>query len=188
MKIREGYLLKFYCKVQLEEIFKSKRSLNLFKKGDTAEFESFLHDVIGFFVIESVVVNTTNQNFLPLAKAETSWDDAVTRIDGLIIKSLEDCTDPALFTAIKKSIILFIHTLEGYRYSPDRLGDLLKSLFDRYASLLKGECDKKIALVIEKDEYAPMIVESRQELENIHTVYALDYSVLPKSDEYDFLG
>jgi hypothetical protein len=167
--------------VQLEEIF--KKSTFSFKKGDISAFESFLHDVIGFFIIESVVVNTTTLNFRPVIKVETLWDNAVTRVDELICKSLQDCIDQALFNGIKTSIVLFMHTLEGYRYNASRLGDLLASLFDRYANLLRDDCYAKIAGVIENDEYAPLIVESRHELEKINSSFDLANAKLSTSSE-----
>jgi hypothetical protein len=165
----------------MEDIFKSTWS---FKKGDLSGFESFLHDVIGFFIIEGVVVNTTTQNFRPSIKAETLWDNAITRVDESIIKNLQDCINQSLFSGIKNCIILFMHTMEGYRYNESRLSDLLASLFDRYAKLLKGVCDKRIALVIENDEYAPFIVESRHELEKLNSSFDLANFELLKNSEY----
>jgi hypothetical protein len=160
--------------MQLEAILKSTWS---FKNGDLSGFDFFLHAVIGFFIVESVVVNTTTSNFRSSHKADMLWDYAVSRVDELISNNLHEF-DQALFNGIKTNIILFMHTLEGYRYSATRLSDLLVSLFDRYSNLLKGECDKKVAAAIEKDEYAPLIVASRKELEKINASFALESELM----------
>jgi len=132
-----------------------------------------LHDVVGYFIIESVVVNTTT-NFRPNAKVELLWDAALSNVNALISANLKECADPDLFLEIKLMVILFMQTLEAYSYPVTKLTDLMISLFDRYADLLKCACEVEILGIIEGDEYAPMMVNSKEELDEVYTMYQIE--------------
>lgn len=96
------------------------------------DFDQFLHEVIGYFIIESVVVQTTS-NFRPVQKVETLWENAIQSVNDLIVANLKECSNPSLFLTIKHTVILFMQTLEGYAYKVTKLTDLMISLFDVYA-------------------------------------------------------
>lgn len=170
-----------------------------FQNGEISGFEGFLHRVIGFFIIESVVVNTTIQSFRPLTKAESMWEHAVSMgmsraisalivvcylVGELIVKNLKECVNADLFLRIKTMVVLFMNTMEIYGYNASRLSELKLTLFERYATLLSNDCERKVVAVIENDEYAPMLVESRLELENIHSSYPLEDEAHLAESEY----
>ncbi|KAJ3221370.1 hypothetical protein HK099_003571, partial [Clydaea vesicula] len=143
-----------------------------FQNGTVEEFQQFLHDIIGFFIIEAVVVNTT-QDFRPTARVESLWDTTINNINVLITENLKKCDNPALFLNIKLSVILFMQTLEGHGYTVSKLSDLMISLFDRYADLLKSEFETKICNIIEEDEYAPMLINSAEELQIVLDMFKI---------------
>jgi hypothetical protein len=43
----------------------------------------------------------------------------------------------------------------------------MMSLFDRYAELMKTQCGDKLVRVIEEDEYAPLLITTKDELEEV---------------------
>ncbi|KAJ3391671.1 hypothetical protein HDU92_008920 [Lobulomyces angularis] len=143
-----------------------------FQNGTVEEFQQFLHDIIGFFIIEAVVVNTT-QDFRPTTRVESLWDTTINNINVLITENLKKCDNPALFLNIKLSVILFMQTLEGHGYTVSKLSDLMISLFDRYADLLKSEFETKICNIIEEDEYAPMLINSAEELQIVLDMFKI---------------
>ena len=148
-------------------------------RGDAKDggFDEYLNDVVGFFIIEAVVMNST-LNFRPREKVskrveclypqvEALWEMAVTHVTGVITENLNECNDSDVFLDIKLSVILFMQTLEGFGYNVSKLSELMISLFDRYAELMKSNCGEKIAKIIEDDEYAPMTVGNKIELKEV---------------------
>ncbi|KAJ3293592.1 hypothetical protein HK104_004344 [Borealophlyctis nickersoniae] len=137
-----------------------------FKDGDLTGFQTYLHDVVGFFIIEAVVLNST-ENFRSRTGVELLWENATDKMTQVITESLQDCGDPDLFLSIKLLVIAFIHTMEGYGYEVRQLMDLMLSLLDRYAELMKLQCSERVVEIIEDDEYAPMVVHNEEEFETV---------------------
>ncbi|KAJ3086346.1 hypothetical protein HK102_013250 [Quaeritorhiza haematococci] len=150
-----------------------------FSEGNLSGFENYLHDIVGFFIIEAVVMNST-QNFRSRGSVETLWETATDQINKVISSSLQDCADPDLFLTIKLLVVIFIQTLEGYGYAVSKLSDLMVSLLDQYAELMKSKFSDRIVEVIENDEYAPMLVENAKQYEQMLSAFA--YTPDPAED------
>ncbi|KAI9142769.1 exocyst complex subunit Sec15-like-domain-containing protein [Paraphysoderma sedebokerense] len=134
--------------------------------ADVNQFETLLQDIVGFFIIESVVLNTT-QNFRSRAGLDLLWDMAVQKISTVITDSLATADTSDLYLTIKLLVVVFVQTLEGYGYSVNKLVDLLMNLFERYCDLMKVQCSQKVFEIIEEDDYSPMTVANAQEYENV---------------------
>ena len=63
-------------------------------------FENYLHDVIGFFIVENSV-STTTEGFRPRASVDTLWDIATNKIHEVVVAALVDCENPDHFLKIK---------------------------------------------------------------------------------------
>ena len=151
--------------LQLNSIHSSSIS---FKNAD--DFESLLNDITGFFIIESIVSNTT-ESFHSISRINISWNQTLLYINRLITENLRECNDPSLYLSIKLLVILFMQTLQGHGYNVDMIGKLMVSLFDRYADLLINECVDKIVSVINNDAYAPMIIDNKTQLNLVLKIY-----------------
>ncbi|KAI8825282.1 exocyst complex subunit Sec15-like-domain-containing protein [Fimicolochytrium jonesii] len=156
---------KIQASVLLEQKF-------TFDEGDLASFQQYLYDVVGFFIVEAIVMNST-QNFRSRGAVEGLWSNAMEKMNDVISESLNECGDPKLFLAIKRCVVHFIETMESYGFAITSLMDLMLSLLDRYAELMKNRCVDELVQIIEEDEYAPMIVNTQSEYDAISTASKL---------------
>ncbi|KAJ3341439.1 hypothetical protein HDU93_004840 [Gonapodya sp. JEL0774] len=139
---------------------------NLRGVEDMVGFEGFLWDVVGFFVVESVV-GETGGGLRTRAAIEKLWESAVTSILSITSSNLQDCGSPDLFLEIKLLLITFIQTLEGYDYNVERLYELMGGLFARYAELMKVGASERIRLIVEMDDFSPMIIDNPTQYEQL---------------------
>ncbi|KXS11588.1 hypothetical protein M427DRAFT_114923, partial [Gonapodya prolifera JEL478] len=133
---------------------------------DMVGFESFLWDIVGFFVVESVV-GETGGGLRTRAAIEKLWESAVTSILSVTSSNLQDCGSPDLFLEIKLLLITFIQTLEGYDYNVERLYELMGGLFARYAELMKVGASERIRMIVELDDFSPMIIDNQSQYEQL---------------------
>ncbi|KAJ3023401.1 hypothetical protein HKX48_003318 [Thoreauomyces humboldtii] len=143
-----------------------------FDEGNLAAFQVYLYDVVGFFIIEAAVLNST-QDFRSRGGVEGLWSNAMDKMNEVITDSLQDCRNPDLFLTIKIAVVNFIDTMASYGFAITSLMDLMLSLLDRYAELMKSRCSDEITQIIENDEYAPMIVNDQAEYDLVTTAFKL---------------
>lgn len=103
--------------------------------ADLAKLEAFLHEIVGFFVVEYVVMQTT-ANFRSKNVVDVLWDTAVEKLLSQLNQGLRGCNDVTLYTTIKALLIGFMHCMEYYQYSGHRLMELLTTLSSKYAELI----------------------------------------------------
>ncbi|CAG8811586.1 2657_t:CDS:2, partial [Racocetra persica] len=136
------------------------------RENNDKGFEAFLQDVVGFFVIEHVIVHST-QNFRSRAEVDHLWDTVIARVVKTVAESLDDCRDPELFKQIKFSLFTFIQTLEDYGYNINSFTDLVRVIFQRYSDMLKHKFSVDFHQTIIDDDYMPMQVSFREEYEAV---------------------
>ena len=71
--------------------------------------------IIGFFIIESHVLQTTG-SFRSKAEVEELWDAIAARLSDAVDGALRNVTDPDGYLHVKETLIAFILTLEVHRY------------------------------------------------------------------------
>jgi len=71
--------------------------------------------IIGFFIIESHVLQTTG-SFRSKAEVEELWDAIAARLSDAVDGALRNVTDPDSYLYAKETLIAFILTLEVYIY------------------------------------------------------------------------
>ncbi|KAJ3164908.1 hypothetical protein HDU88_004888 [Geranomyces variabilis] len=143
-----------------------------FESGNLEPFQTYLCDVVGFFIIEAAVLNST-QNFRSRGGVEGLWSTAMEKMNDVITNSLSDCRDPDLFLSIKISVVNFIDTMESYGFAVISLMDLMLSLLDRYGEQMKARCSETVEKIIEEDEYAPMVVNDQSEYDKVNAAFKL---------------
>jgi exocyst complex component 6 len=148
------------------------------KNDDRNGIERYIHEIAGFFVIEATVISTT-QDFRSRSSVETLWQTATNKMNAHLFEALTECTNPDLYLKIKLLVTSFIQTMELYGYAVSSLTDLMVSLLDRYAELMKNKCTALILKTIdEEDDYTSMIVQDNDELEEILSVYTIPEDLL----------
>ncbi|KAH9002467.1 exocyst complex component sec15 subunit [Lactarius hatsudake] len=122
--------------------------------------------IIGFFIIESHILQTTN-GFRSNAEVEELWDAVATRLTEAVDGALKNETDPDSYLRVKEALLAFILTLEAYHYSTTSLHAAIFHLFERYATLLERQFSKRFRDIVVQDDYQPMHVEKPLEKEAV---------------------
>ncbi|KAI9507508.1 exocyst complex component sec15 subunit [Russula earlei] len=118
--------------------------------------------IIGFFIIESHVLQTTG-SFRSKAEVEELWDAIAARLAEAVDDVLRNVTDPDSYLHAKETLIAFILTLEAYQYSTSSLHAAVFRLFERYATLLERQFSKRFKDIVVQDDYQPMHVDKPTE-------------------------
>ncbi|KAI9344931.1 exocyst complex subunit Sec15-like-domain-containing protein [Obelidium mucronatum] len=148
---------------QADLLFESNFSIN---SDDLKGFEIYLQDAVGFFIMEAVIMSST-QNFRSRTTVEHLWEISSDKLNRIVIEGLQGCQNPEAFFAIKQSLSAYVHTLQGYGYAVEKLQTLILSLFDRHIELTKMACCEQIIETIEDDDCTPVIVENMEEYQTI---------------------
>lgn len=72
---------------------------------------ALLEEIVGFFLIESHVVRTTN-SFRAEQDVEDLWDGMCERVVRIVHEGLAECEDPEIFLGTKFKVLTFVQTLE----------------------------------------------------------------------------
>ncbi|KAF9174338.1 hypothetical protein BGX21_000170, partial [Mortierella sp. AD011] len=136
-------------------------SFNL-KDRNTENFEALLHDIVGFFIVEHIILYTTT-NF----RAQSQLDELCELVTNLLLRLLSEglanCQDPDMFLNVKLLLMLYIQTMESYNYPVSKLNDLLLTLFRTYADQLETKFSANFHKLVDEDDYTPMLVENQDE-------------------------
>jgi len=118
--------------------------------------------IIGFFIIESHVLQTTG-SFRSKSEVDELWDAIAVRIAEAVDGALRNVTDPDSYLHVKETLIAFILTLEAYQYSTSSLHASVFRLFEKYATLLERQFSKRFKDIVVQDDYQPMHVDKQTE-------------------------
>lgn len=72
---------------------------------------ALLEEIVGFFLIESHVLKTTN-SFRSEQDVEDLWDGMCERVVRIVDEGLAGCEDPEVFLGTKFKVLTFVQTLE----------------------------------------------------------------------------
>uniref|UniRef100_A0A8D9FF77 Exocyst complex component n=2 Tax=Cacopsylla melanoneura TaxID=428564 RepID=A0A8D9FF77_9HEMI len=149
-----------------------------------ASYKTYVHNVVGFFVVEDHVLNTTD-NLISRAYLDQHWESALSKISNALRTQSAYCTDPTLLLHIKDLIMLFITTLRNYGYSVNQLFDLLHELGDHYNEVLMQRWVQVFRELLEEESFIPIHVETQDEYDDVVETFplvdeALESSPFPK--------
>lgn len=144
-----------------------------------ASLPSLTQEISGFFIVESNVLESTD-NFRSDADVAELWDAMTARLSGSIDASLRSESDPEAFLKAKECLLGFIMTLESPLYSTASLHSFILVLFEKYAILLEAQFSKRFASIIQQDDNLPMHMEKSTEIQTVLDVVWLN---LAEKDE-----
>ncbi|GAA5981050.1 hypothetical protein JCM10908_003964 [Rhodotorula pacifica] len=139
---------------------------------------ALLEEIVGFFLIESHVLRTTN-SFRSEGDVEDLWDEMCERVVRIVDEGLAGCQEAEVFLGTKFKILTFVQTLEGYGYSVSHLNSLLLTLFERYSQLLQRTFSADFEKIVVDDDHQPMVVNDSDEFDKVISV-----TWLPASGEW----
>ncbi|KAL4249137.1 Exocyst complex component SEC15 [Abortiporus biennis] len=131
-----------------------------------AALASVTQEIVGFFIIENNVLNTTG-SFRSERDIEELWDALVKRMTTGVEWSLKSEKDPDAYLRVKEVLIGFIMTLESYSYSTNSLQTFILKLFERYVSMIVVQYGKRFENIIAQDDCLPMWVEKPTERDSV---------------------
>ncbi|KAK2173949.1 hypothetical protein NP493_839g01090 [Ridgeia piscesae] len=129
-------------------------------------YKTYFHEVIGFFVVEDHILNTTS-GLVNRAYIDELWDMALSKAVAVLRTHIGFCTDPSLMLQIKNLLMLFCHTLRGYGFTVSQLYDLLLEIRDQYSEILMQKWVGVFNKIFDEDNYTPIMVETDDEYEVI---------------------
>ncbi len=85
----------------------------------------------GFFIIEDSILKSGNE-LMTRAQVDNLWEMAVAKIKLVLNEQFGYITNPETFLDVKKIVILFAKTLEGYTFFAAPLFEFLSSQRERF--------------------------------------------------------
>jgi hypothetical protein len=99
------------CTVSFAHVQKAQSDLILPVPLQLQSLVPLTEQIIGFFIIESHILQTTG-SFRSKAEVEELWDAISARIAEAVDGALRNVTDPDSYLHVKETLIAFILTLE----------------------------------------------------------------------------
>ncbi|EPQ27215.1 uncharacterized protein PFL1_05138 [Pseudozyma flocculosa PF-1] len=133
-------------------------------------FPALLEEVVGFFIVEHHVLQTSPPGFRADQEVDDLWDNMCERVVDIVSVGLRDCKDTKVYVSTKAAVQTFIQTLEGYSFTVAKLNALLLTLFERYAQLLRDRFSADFQQAMRETEHQPMVVNNADELTKVLNV------------------
>uniref|UniRef100_D8PS05 Exocyst complex component SEC15 n=1 Tax=Schizophyllum commune (strain H4-8 / FGSC 9210) TaxID=578458 RepID=D8PS05_SCHCM len=144
-----------------------------------ASLSEYTQEISGFFIVETNVLQTTN-NFRSERDVVELWDLLIARLIAGIEASLTTETDPDVFLKVKECLLGFIMTVEAPYYSTQPLNSFIMVLFEKYAKLLESHFSKRFETIVSQDDHLPMQVENDNEVDGV-----LEVILVTEQEKYD---
>ncbi|CAI9733086.1 exocyst complex component 6B-like isoform X1 [Octopus vulgaris] len=141
-----------------------KPSQNMYESLDS--YKLYFHDVVGFFVVEDHILNTTS-GLVNQAYMDELWEMAVSKIAAELRRNCGYCNSENIMLEIKNLILLFCHTLRGYGFSVGHLLELLLEIRDQYNEMLMTKWAAIFDRIFSDDNYTPMYIENEKDFQTI---------------------
>ncbi|XP_074641580.1 exocyst complex component 6B-like isoform X2 [Tubulanus polymorphus] len=147
-------------------------------------YKKFFHVIVGFFVIEDHVLNTTS-GLVNRAYIDELWEMALTKLIAVLRTNSVMVTDPQLMLQLKSLLLLLSITLQSYGFPMTQLQDLLLELKDQYNEVLMKKWVTVFDDIFSEDNYTPICVEKEEKYLEIKAMYPfhdeqLDQAPFPK--------
>ena len=129
-------------------------------------YHNYFCGVVGFFVIEDHIMNTSTGLVTKPYLAEV-WENALQTILASIRTHSSYCSDSDLMLKIKRLIMLFNYTLQSYGYNVSLLLNLLVEMRNQYNDILMKQWVQVFKTIFDADNYHPIQVNNQSEYNEI---------------------
>ncbi|KAK6732570.1 hypothetical protein RB195_016751 [Necator americanus] len=136
------------------------------KMNSLKHYVDYLDEIIGFFVVEDHII-ITEPALVPSSHKDQLWESALKKIVYTMNTRFGGCPDVEMMLRMKKVILLFALTMKSYGYGIAPLYSLLQNFRDQYNEILMSEYCAQFERDLEKDNYAPIVVENDQQFKAI---------------------
>lgn len=129
-------------------------------------YKDYFCGVVGFFVIEDHILNTSN-GLVTKSYLDEVWENALQTVIASIRTRTSYCTDGNLMLKAKRMIMLFSYTLQSYGYNVAPLFKLLVELRDQYNDILMKQWIIVFRTIFDADNYHPIQANNQVEYNEI---------------------
>ncbi|XP_016838806.1 exocyst complex component 6B isoform X1 [Nasonia vitripennis] len=164
--LREGEDFKAYYRQQRQQQARLVLQPPINMHESIAGYQSYIHGILGFFVVEDHILNTGN-GLTTRTYLEELWSMALSKIVNALRTHSAYCTDATLILKIKNLIMLFNTTLRNYGYSVGQLNDLLQEIRVHYNEVLMQHWVQVFRDILDEDNFLPIQVSNQEEYDKV---------------------
>lgn len=179
--LREGETFKSYYRQQRKQQARLVLQSPINMHESIIGYQTYLHGIIGFFVVEDHILNTGN-GLATRAYLDELWTMALSTIVNALRTHSAYCTDATLILKIKNLIMLFNTTLRNYGYSVGQLWDLLQEIRVHYNEVLMQHWVQVFRDILDEDSFLPIQVTAQAEYDEILNLFPYHDEELQKAE------
>ncbi|KAG8310456.1 Exocyst complex component 6 [Homalodisca vitripennis] len=143
-------------------------------------YRTYIHSVVGFFVVEDHILNTGN-GLVNRSYLDEVWGMALSKIMNALRTHSAYCTDANLMLKIKNLIMLFSNTLRNYGYSVNQLSELLAEIRVHYNEVLMKRWVQVFREILDEENFLPIQVPDQAQYDQIVAAFPFQDLALEKS-------
>lgn len=130
-------------------------------------YKIYIYSIVGFFVVEDHVMNTTGGEIVTRNYLEELWTSSLGKAINVLSMSSSSCTDPNILLRIKNLIMLSITTLKYHGYTVTQLFDFLLELRDHYNEVLLQRWVIEFRDILSGSDFLPLEATIQEEYESV---------------------
>uniref|UniRef100_A0A1B6KDJ2 Exocyst complex component n=1 Tax=Graphocephala atropunctata TaxID=36148 RepID=A0A1B6KDJ2_9HEMI len=143
-------------------------------------YRTYIHSVVGFFVVEDHILNTGN-GLVNRSYLDEVWGMALPKIMNALRTHSAYCTDANLMLKIKNLIMLFSTTLRNYGYSVNQLSELLAELRVHYNEVLMKRWVQVFREILDEENFLQIQVPDQAQYDQVVAAFPFQDLALEKS-------
>ncbi|KAG5680834.1 hypothetical protein PVAND_010316 [Polypedilum vanderplanki] len=130
-------------------------------------YKKYIYSIVGFFVVEDHVMNTTGHEIVTRSYLEDLWNSSLQKAINVLSNCSSSCTEPNILLRIKNLIMLSITTLKYHGYTVTQLFDFLLELRDHYNEVLLQRWVIEFRDILNKCDFLPLETNTIEEYESV---------------------
>ncbi|KAG7197490.1 hypothetical protein KM043_013337 [Ampulex compressa] len=179
--LREGDTFKAYYRQQRKQQARLVLQSPINMHESILGYQTYLHGIVGFFVVEDHILNTGN-GLASRSYLDELWTMALSKIVNALRTHSAYCTDATLILKVKNLIMLFNTTLNNYGYSVGQLWDLLQEIRVHYNEVLMQHWVQVFRDILDEDSFLPIQITTQAEYDNILDLFPYHDEELQKAE------
>ncbi|XP_058961962.2 exocyst complex component 6B [Pocillopora verrucosa] len=145
------------------------------RDGNLEVYRSYFHQIVGFFVVEDIILHTT-KGLVTRSTVDDLWEMAANKIAPVLITCTQSayCEEPSLLLKVKELIVWFCHTLSGFGFNVNKIFDVLLEMRLQYNEILSKDWEAIFKKIFDEDNYTPMLCQDETEYNDILKEFPFD--------------
>lgn len=145
------------------------------RDGSLEVYKSYFHQIVGFFVVEDIILHTT-KGLVTRSTVDDLWEMAANKIAPVLITCTQSsyCEEPSLLLKVKELIVWFCHTLSGFGFNVNKIFEVLLEMRHRYNEILSKDWEAIFKKIFDEDNYAPMSCQDESEYNDLLKEFPFD--------------